>query len=328
MLTENTTQNGSPAVSIIIPSYNTSQYIGEALKSVFAQTHTDYEVIVVNDGSPDTGELERVLDPYRDRLRYLKKENGGPSSARNAGIRLARGRYLAMLDSDDYLEPEYLAAQVATLEADPGAAVSYTNALIFGASPFAGKDYMSVLPSEGEVTFQRVVEQQCNVLGGAVVRREVVIRAGLYDETLLTAEDFDLWLRIVHQGGRIVYNRRPLWHYRKREEGLSADPERGWSNALRVLEKVRRTLSLSPEDLAVVDRRCAYVRAMMKLFEGKRAFFAGDVEAAVDSLTQANACLGSRKLALALWLLRLSPGLLLRAYDLRDRYIFRLNTKL
>src|ERR671939_2007579 len=97
-----------PAVSVIIPAYNAAAHIGAALDSVFAQTFTDYEVIVVNDGSPDTPELERALDAYAGRLLYVRQENRGPSGARNAGIRRARGEYVALLDSDDLWLPAYL----------------------------------------------------------------------------------------------------------------------------------------------------------------------------------------------------------------------------
>ncbi len=324
---ENATQHDSPTVSVIIPAYNTSQYIGEALASVFAQTFGDYEVILINDGSRDTAELERVLDSYRGRLRYLKKENGGTASARNVGIRLARGRYLGLLDSDDVWEPEYLACQVATLEADPGVVASYANAVIFGDSPFAGRDFMSVHPSEGEVTFQSLVEQQCNALGTAMLRREAVLRAGLYDETFATGEDFELWLRITHQGGRVIYNRRPLWRYRKRAGCLSVNPIQMWSNYLRALEKAKRELNLSPDDLAVVERRGDHIRAMLKLFRGKQAFFAGEMETAIECLTEASDSLKSRKLAVAAWLLRLAPHFLLRVYEARDRFVFRMDTK-
>src|SRR4051812_21258868 len=99
----------SPAVSIIMPAYRAAAYIAAALDSVFAQTFKSYEVIVVNDGSPDTEELERVLEPYRDRIVYIKQENKGVSAARNAAIRVSRAPFIAQLDPDDLWEPEYLA---------------------------------------------------------------------------------------------------------------------------------------------------------------------------------------------------------------------------
>src|ERR1035438_7963147 len=102
----------APLLSVIIPAYRAAQYIAAALDSVLAQTFKGYEIIVVNDGSPDTEELERALEPYRDRIIYLLQENQGLSGARNNGIRAARGTYIAPLDADDVWAPEHLAAQL------------------------------------------------------------------------------------------------------------------------------------------------------------------------------------------------------------------------
>jgi glycosyltransferase involved in cell wall biosynthesis len=106
------TNVASSKVSIIIPAYNIAPYIAETLDSVFAQTFTDYEVIVVNDGSPDTEEFERAMQPYLDRVIYLKQENGGASVARNAGLQTARGEFVAFLDGDDLWLPNYLEEQM------------------------------------------------------------------------------------------------------------------------------------------------------------------------------------------------------------------------
>src|ERR1700737_3017188 len=105
-----------PKVSVIMPSYNTPTLIAECPGSVFAQDYKDLEVIVINDGSPDTAELERVLEPYRDRIVYLKQENRRACGARNNGINHARGEYVAFLDSDDSWMPTYLRTQMGHLE--------------------------------------------------------------------------------------------------------------------------------------------------------------------------------------------------------------------
>jgi glycosyltransferase involved in cell wall biosynthesis len=94
-----------PAVSVIVPVYATAPYVAEALDSILAQTFTDYEILVVNDGSPDTELLETVLQRYAGRIRYLRQENAGVSVARNTALAAARGRYVAMLDSDDTWHP-------------------------------------------------------------------------------------------------------------------------------------------------------------------------------------------------------------------------------
>lgn len=321
-------QATAPAVSIIIPAYNTAGFIAEALDSVFAQTFKDYEVIVINDGSPDTEELERVLAPYLKRIAYLKlEENRGSSAARNAGLLRARGRYVALLDSDDVWEPEYLAVNVAALEEDSSADVVFPNAQLFGDTPDAGKNYIELFRIEGDITFERLVTQQCHVWGGVTARRATMIDAGMFDESLVSGEDFELWLRILQKGGRIKYHRRVLAHYRKRRGSHTSDPIRLYQNYLKILDKIERTTQLAPADREVVEKRRAWAHAMLRLHEGKQAFFRGDTKEAIGGLTEANAYLGSRKLKLALMLLRRAPHLLLRAYEMRDRLVLKTSTK-
>ena len=104
--------NPAPIVSIVMPVYNAASYIGETLDSVFQQTFTDYEVIVINDGSPDTVKLEQALEPYIGRIRYIKQENLGAGAARNEGLRAAQGEFIAFLDADDLWLPNYLEEQL------------------------------------------------------------------------------------------------------------------------------------------------------------------------------------------------------------------------
>ena len=119
------TDSPSVAVSVVIPAYNAAPFIAQTIESVFGQTFRNFEVIVVNDGSPDTAELERELQPYMDRIRYRTQPNAGPSSARNLGIREARGEFVAFLDSDDAWLPDYLATQMKILTADPSIDLLY-----------------------------------------------------------------------------------------------------------------------------------------------------------------------------------------------------------
>src|SRR5262245_24043876 len=95
------TSSVTPVVSVIIPAYQAAADIRDALDSVFAQNFSHFEVIVVNDGSPDTPELEAAIAPYQSRLRYIAQPNQGAGAARNTGIRAARGTYVALLDADD-----------------------------------------------------------------------------------------------------------------------------------------------------------------------------------------------------------------------------------
>src|SRR4051812_28594915 len=101
----------TPLVSVVIPAYNVGDFIAQALDSVLAQTYRHFEILVVNDGSPDTPVIEAALAPYRDRITYIAQENAGPSAARNAGIERGRGELIAFLDGDDIWLPTCLAEQ-------------------------------------------------------------------------------------------------------------------------------------------------------------------------------------------------------------------------
>src|ERR1700730_10120521 len=123
-------QEASPLVSVIIPAYNASNTIVRALDSVFAQTFVDFEVVVVNDGSPDTELLERALLPYMSRVRYLKQENKGPGGARTSGILQMRGKYAAFLDADDMWLPTHLSSQIGMLQANPSLDLVYADSVL------------------------------------------------------------------------------------------------------------------------------------------------------------------------------------------------------
>jgi len=317
-----------PLVSVIIPAYRVAQYIAATLDSVLAQTFQDYEIIVVNDGSPDTEELEKVLAPYWDRITYLSQENQGVSGARNTGIRAARGKYIAPLDADDIWAPEYLAAQLALLEADPSIDVVYADARIFGDVREAGRTIMELSPSVGEVTFERLVARQCAVnLSVTLCRREALLRAGLFDPALRRVEDTDLWLRIAKHGGRIVYHRRVLGYYRRHVGSLSSDPIAMLESYLAVLAKAARDPDLTVAQREVLERQGTVERTSLELQKGKNALLAGDAEAATSHLARANAQYKSLKLAAVLMVLRVAPGLLRALYQWRDRHVYKLKTQ-
>ena len=316
-----------PLVSVIVPAYNVADYIGDALNSVLAQTFTDHEIIVINDGSPDTEALEKVLAPYMSRIIYLKQENRGVSAARNTGINAARGSLIAFLDGDDTWLPHYLEVQVEGIQADPSIDVLYPNVMMFGDASGTGEEFMTLCPSNGEVTFERLILQECNVSNCSIARRETIIRAGLFDETLRSVEDFDLWLRVIKGGGRIAYHRDVLARYRRRPGSLTADPIWLSEHILRVLTKVKNTMDLTPSERTTVENQLERFHALLRLHEGKRAFFSGDTAGAINGLTEANRFFRKRKFSLTVLMLRIAPRFLLRAYDLRDRLYFRMITK-
>ncbi|MGA2923334.1 MAG: glycosyltransferase [Candidatus Sulfotelmatobacter sp.] len=305
----------TPRVSVIIPCYNTAQFVAETLDSVFSQTYSDYEVVVVNDGSPDTPDLERVLGPYLSRIVYVKSDNCGLAGARNNGIRASKGELIALLDSDDAWEPRYLEVQVGKLDSDPSADIVYPNALIFGDSPRAGSLFAD---SAGSVTFTSLIEQTCVVMVSILARRSALERAGLFDAKLRSCEDFDLWLRCVKAGSRIIYHDEVLVRYRRRKGSLSSDPVWMLGSALKVLVKMRSAVSLNEEERTALESAIRRFEGNKLLHEGKRALAQGDVPAAIQFLLQANLRLKKIRLRMILLLLRLFPSATRTVYRWRS----------
>ena len=306
-------------VSIIIPAYNAAEFIGETLASVAAQTFTSHEVIVINDGSPDTEELERVLEPYRDRIVYIKQENGGAGAARNAGLRAARGEFVAFLDADDAWLPNFLSEQVAFIKSGEGYDLVYANARLFGEGPKAHGTVMDRDRSEGPVTFESLIGERCIVNTSSVVaRREPILEVGLFDESLRNSQDFDLWARLAkREGARMNYQNKVLARHRAHEGSLAWDGVKSVEGELKVLEKIGQRSDLSPSERATLARTVALRRASVAVDKGKRRLVEGEFDAAVESFEFANNYYHSWKLRFVLFWLRIAPRLLQRAYKAR-----------
>jgi len=324
-MTINTSDNCSkyetPAVSVVIPVYNATQYLRETLDSIRAQTFTDYEVIIVNDGSTDNEELERILQSHPLPIVYVSQENRGVSAARNAGIKVARGKFYAQLDADDQWHPDYLATQVGILSGDSSIALVYPNAVIFADSSNSGAEFMKISPSEGEVTFASLIREKCTVMTSVTARMNAIKSAGMFDEHIRSCEDFDLWLRIVKKGGRIIYHRHLLARYRRRPGSLSSDRVWMTANLLSVLEKTANTLDLTPEERETLDKEIIGRRAILRLFEGKQALARGEMTAAVARFKEANTELRSLKLSAVILLSRHMPRLLSWTFAARERFL-------
>jgi glycosyltransferase involved in cell wall biosynthesis len=300
----------SPLVSVIIPAFNAAGYVVAALESVFAQSFTDFEVILVNDGSPDTGPLEQAIQPYLSRITYLKQENRGPSAARNLGIRQARGEWLAFLDSDDAWLPHYLTGQFEFLRSDPALDMVYCDATLEGDSRAAGKTFMQLCPSTGPVTFESLLIEKTQVLTSAtVVRKRNITAAGLFDEQLRCAEDHDLWLRVSHAGGKIGYHRRALLRRNLHPDSQGSAPGSLLAGEIQSLGKLDRDLELNPSTRSSLAKRLQKIQANLAVIEGKAFLLAGEPEKACESLSRAQALAPAAKLRTLLVGLRILPRL-------------------
>jgi glycosyltransferase involved in cell wall biosynthesis len=300
---------------VIIPAYKAAEHIVKALESAFAQTFSDYEVIVINDGSPDTPQFLEIIHPYRDRIRYLEQHNQGPSAARNSGILVANGEYIAFLDSDDCWFPSYLAKQVRVMKESPPISLVYSDALQVG--PIAGRwrTCMDASPSNGPVTFESLVREQCIVLTSfTVVRRQAVLDAGLFDPNFRRSEDFDLWLRMAHRGVRMAYHATILGEHTLREEGLSSDHDALREAQIAVYRKLLATLELSAEESSLIRAEIARCEAILELDKGKDHLISGRYAAAAVAIRQANRFYHRPQLRATLTLLAIAPWAVRRVY--------------
>jgi glycosyltransferase involved in cell wall biosynthesis len=209
----------APTVSVVIPTYNHRAYVLQTLDSVFAQTYADYEIIVVNDGSPDdTAELLRPL-VEAGRIRYIEQPNAGMGAARNRGIAEARGRYIAVLDDDDLWPPDKLAWQVEALENRPHAVLAYGRSALIKPD---GSIYVHEYPDfpSGEVYTQMLEKSWLISPGMALMRADTMRRLGGFDPKIWGADDWDLYIRLAREG-EFVFEDRVSLFYRMHPENAS-----------------------------------------------------------------------------------------------------------
>lgn len=299
----------APRVSIIIPSYNTADLVAACLESVFAQTFQDFEAIVVNDGSPDTPELERVLQPYLDRIVYIKQVNKRAAGARNTAIARARGEFLAFLDSDDTWLPNHLESQMKQFEADPALGLVYANAVLIG-DPARHIEFMEKCPSAGEAGFEALVVENCQIpVSTVVARKAAIVKAGGFDESLARCDDYDMWLRTAFYGGEVGYNRQVQACLADGRPGsLGVSRARMAEACWLILEKADQKLPLSSAQRKLVRNRAAEIRARYLLEEGKDHLSTRNFPKARERFSEANHYFRKATLSLVLFGLKVAPN--------------------
>ena len=194
-------------ISVIIPTYNRANFILSAINSVLNQTYKDYEIIIIDDGSTDS--TKEMLEQYKNAIVYIYQENSGVSAARNAGIKLAKGDWIAFLDSDDEWHDDYLSTQIMHIEQykDSVAFIANSNTIKFDGSidnHFKGIKILNLFKNRTCIHIKRpisfVVERGYWFLQSTIIRKDVLIDAGLFDETISIAEDLDLISRVAQRG--------------------------------------------------------------------------------------------------------------------------------
>jgi glycosyltransferase involved in cell wall biosynthesis len=234
-----------PLVSVILPTFGRLEYLRQTVDSVYRQTSGDWELIIADDGSDEETRayLRTLAGDRRIKLVWLA-HTGIPAIVRNAALREARGRYVAFLDSDDLWVPQKLARQVEMLRARPLCAWSYTAVAHVdgGGQPLSTSLFGPWLPAEGAV-FERLVTGPPLIRTPSVIAaRDLIARAGAFDETIRSGEDYDLWLRLA-LASEVALLDEPLVQVRRHEANhTSRDWEIAFSGRDRTLKKLQSTV--------------------------------------------------------------------------------------
>ena len=183
-----------PSVSVIIPSYNCAAFLPKAIRSVLAQTYSDLEIVVVDDGSSDG--TEAVVQPFLAQIHYIRQQNKGLPGARNTGIQASTGEFIALLDADDSWLPHKLEVQLARF-ADPATGIVYSDLAVEYADGHTLASYLSDRPlaSEGYI-FENYLRSRFLFPSTMVLRRSLFDQCGLFDEEMLACEDIELFARM------------------------------------------------------------------------------------------------------------------------------------
>jgi glycosyltransferase involved in cell wall biosynthesis len=263
--------------------------------------------------------MERELAPYRDRIVYLKTENDGVGAACNAALKVARGKYVAFLDADDAFLPNHLSEQLALIESGQGYDLVYANATTFGELATPGRTVMDDNPSDGEVSFTSLLEGKCSAITTTVVaRRESILEVGLFDESLRSSQDLDLWLRLAKRSGaRMTNQRKATVRHRIYEAGLAADDLGSLEDEVSVLTKASQRSDLAPAELDAIKRTMPKRRAVIEAWRGKERLRDGNFAGAIESFSESNKLVPNKKLQLVILALKIAPRLFQRIYGTR-----------
>ena len=249
-----------------------------------------------------------VLQPYIDRIVYIKQENKRCAGARNTAIRQARGEFLAFLDSDDTWYPDHLASQVQQFADDPSLDLVYCDSLLVG-DPKRESRFMERCPSIGPATFDSLIVERCQIpISTVVVRKQAIVKAGGFDEKLQRCDDYDMWVRTAFHGAKIGYIRKLTVHmYIGRPGSMSQEKAKMVEAYLGILLRFKSILPLSDAQREVVDKRAESIRTRYLVEEGKRQLDQREFEKARELFTEANQKLKAPGLIAVVLGLKIAP---------------------
>ena len=276
----------SPAVSVVIATYNRAHFLRDAIQSVLRQSFRDYELIIVDDGSSDG--TRQLLESYAGQIRFFRQENRGPSAARNTGIRHARGRWIAFQDSDDISAPDHLETLYGFAEKHPGCGLVFANGGYLEGPEHSRETIVpkrkSVRLAAKGVTLRDLFDKSIFRLQASMIAKSSLEALGGLDETIRIGEDLDLVMRIWMKYP-VAYLDKVVFLYRKHDANLVGDRELRLLDNIRVIEKLVREFPQAKEMLGRerIARRLAY--RYYRLAKGR--WKAGDPTGAREALKQA-----------------------------------------
>lgn len=220
-------------VSIVVPIFNTEEFLPYAIRSVLSQSYKNWELLLLNDGSE--GNAREVMEHFYDpRIKYFEHSNKGPAATRNRGMRESLGSYIAFLDSDDVWNYDKLAKQMALFNKDPRVGVVYSQRETVNRYAEVISGYQPKL-YKGMV-LNRLWVDNFVCMSSAIIHRRVVETIGYFDENLRMSEDFDYWLRVAYKFP-FAYINEPLVKYRKHEGQVSLKTDMRFATCIRIRER-------------------------------------------------------------------------------------------
>ena len=258
-------------VSVVVPTYNYRHYVGEAIESVLAQSHQPLEILVVDDGSTDGTQEE--LRRFNGRIRYLHQPNRGLSAARNTGILAAAGEFIALLDADDLWAPTKIEKQMALMDSpEVGVVFCALNRIDVRSG---AEEVKHCLPDSRGDLRRMLLHRNCMTASTVLVRRACFEKAGLFDESLRSAEDWDMWIRISRHF-HFDYVPEPLITYRIHGANMTKKIATMHQYQMQVLRRAFDEDPIAAADRLLRRRGLAYVH----FDAGDEYFAAGDYRAA------------------------------------------------
>jgi glycosyltransferase involved in cell wall biosynthesis len=261
----------TPLVSIVIPAFNAAQTVAQTLESLRAQTHENFEAIIVDDGSTDdTATIVRKFCDVDSRFIFAPKPHSGLPGTRNAGIGIARGEFVAFLDADDVWLPEKLTRQMDLFRVDSRVNLAFTNFFIWDGQRDLLVYYRETRPlPDGDVSRQLLFSSLFGI-SSVVLRRPAFGGDCLFDASLRDgSEDWDLWLRLAGRGLFVRGTREPLMRYRRWPGNMSNRKLKMAESELRVIEKNLRA-SQRPELRSLYRRSLNRVRGRLELVRARQ----------------------------------------------------------